>query len=346
MTVVFFARLFYPHVGGVEKHVFEISTRLLKKGFQVIVITELSDERDKLVETVQGIKIYRINPGKQDWFKKFRVWKELWQLKEIIKNSDVIHCHDVFFWYFPMRLLYPSKPVYVTFHGYEGYPVKLNAIVVRKVSELLTWGNICIGEFIKKWYHTKPTIVSFGGVDLKEFKNVEKYKNKYSAIFVGRLDDQTGILTYSQAISRIKEKYPAFEFLIIGDGPLKLQLKNSGKLVGFQKHPEKYLPDYHFTFVSRYLSILESFASKKLVFAVYDNPVKKDYLIMSPFSSYIVIAGGAEALRSKVMYYLENPEKEAGLVSKAYAWVQNHTWDNMVDDYTYLWSRKGSARGQ
>ena len=40
MTIVFLARRFYPLIGGVEKHVMEISKRLVAAGHRVIVVTE------------------------------------------------------------------------------------------------------------------------------------------------------------------------------------------------------------------------------------------------------------------------------------------------------------------
>ena len=93
MTILFFAKRFYPEIGGVEKHVLEIGKRLVKKGNRVIVVTELEKNTNNvnyhsasksatLAGKVDGIEIYRINPGKNNWFKKFRIWKELWRLKK------------------------------------------------------------------------------------------------------------------------------------------------------------------------------------------------------------------------------------------------------------------------
>ena len=74
MTILFFARLFYPHIGGVEKHVLEIGKILIKKGHKIIVFTELHDKKLKLQERFEGIQVYRVPVGKDNWFKKFRIW--------------------------------------------------------------------------------------------------------------------------------------------------------------------------------------------------------------------------------------------------------------------------------
>src|SRR5207237_10432020 len=90
----------------------------------------------------------------------------MWRFRSLIQEADVVHCHDVFFWYLPFRFLYPQNSVYTTFHGYESYPIRKGAIWMRIISEKLSWGNICFGDFITKWYVTEPTVVSFAAVDI------------------------------------------------------------------------------------------------------------------------------------------------------------------------------------
>lgn len=341
MTILFLARLFYPHIGGVEKHVMEISKRLITKGYKVIVISEeLPGVSSSEKETSKnGIEIYRIQVGPQNWSKKFRIWFWLFKNRSILNRSDIIHCHDVFFWYLPFRFIYPRKPVYTTFHGYESYPVARKAIFIRKISEKLSFGNICIGDFIKKWYGTRPDFVSYGAVESRKISIQSSKFKKKSVIFIGRLDDQTGILTYNEAFKKLRKKYPEFECLIVGDGPYKKLIDKNAKVIGFQKSPEKYFKDYHFAFVSRYLAILEAMAAKRLVFAVYDNPVKEDYLKMAPFAKFIIIENNADRLVYQVEKLINNPKIEQEMVEGAYDWVKKQTWEKMVKIYAKLWKK-------
>ncbi|MDO8621267.1 MAG: glycosyltransferase family 4 protein [Candidatus Levybacteria bacterium] len=347
MNILFLSRLFYPHIGGVEKHVLEISRELMKKGHRIIVITEQHDKNLKLEEEIEGIEVYRIPVGKDSFFKKFRIWRQLWEFRKLIKNADIVHCHDVFFWYLPFRLLYPRKPVYTTFHGYETYPIPKKAILVRKISEILSRGNICIGQFMKKWYGTKPTYVSYGGAKVSEKRpfgfaqggQVKSEKQvERSAVFVGRLDEQTGFLTYLEAVKKIKKKFPDFKFTVFGDGKFNNKIGKDIDFRGFVGNYEKELPKFNFVFASRYLSILEAMAAKRLVFAVYDNPVKEDYLKMSPFAKYIIIANSADEIVQKVVYFLENP-KEEELIGKAFEWAKKQSWENLSNTYINLWQR-------
>jgi len=338
MTILFLSRLFYPHIGGVEKHVYEISKILLKKGHKVTVVTEQLPTA-KAYEIWEGIEIYRIPVGKNNWFKKFRIWFWFFKHINLIKDTDIVHAHDVFFWYLPFRFLFPFKKVYTTFHGYESYPIHKSAIVVRKISEKLSLGNICIGGFMKKWYKTKPTLVSYGGVKAPQKENVQK--KEQSAIFIGRLDEQTGIDMYNKAFKIIKEKFPKFTFVVYGDGVYKNKLDKRITQKGFLENAADSIQHYQFAFISRYLGILEAMAAKRLVIAAYDNLLKKDYLQKTPFNEYIVTTNSPVQIAQQVSYYLSQKKEYDQLVKRAHRWVKNLTWDTVVSVYLKLWKQGG-----
>ena len=339
VNILFLCRLFYPHIGGVEKHVLEISRLLIKKGHRVTVVTEQHEKKIKTEEEFEGIKIYRIPDLKEGWLKKIKIWNWLVKHNGLIKDADIVHCHDVFFWHLPFRFLFFNKPAYTTFHGYESYPLKSKYILMHKIAEKLSMGNICVGDFMKKWYGTKPNFVSYGGVNVvqnSEFK-IQNPKKKESAVFIGRLDEQTGIKTYANAVKLIRKKIPDFKFEIIGDGKFREDIEKDFKVLGFQKNPEKYFSKYNFAFVSRYLSILEAMAAKRLVFAVYDNPLKEDYLKLAPFAKYINVVGSKDKISSLIFYFLNHPDKEKIMVDRAFEWVKIQSWDKATKLYTYLW---------
>lgn len=338
MNILFFSRLFYPHIGGVEKHVMEIGKLLVEKGHRVFIFTEKYEKNLKEKENIEGIEIFRIDIGEDDWFKKFRIWKKIWRHSKLIREADIVHCHDVFYWYLPLRFLFPLKKVFTTFHGYEKYPLKSKDILIHKISEKLSMGNICIGDFMKKWYGTKPNYVTYGAVEISNLKSqISNKVKKESAVFIGRLDEQTGIKTYVDAVKQIRKKIPNFQLKIIGDGKYRNEIEKDFAVVGFLKNPEKYLTKYNFAFVSRYLSILEAMAVRKLVFAVYDNPLKEDYLRMAPFSKYIIIVSSVPELVSKVIFYFDNLKIKEEMVESAYAWVRKLSWEEMTDTYLKLW---------
>ena len=157
MNILFLTRLYWPHVGGVEKHVEKIS-EILKKKHEITIVCEKHDPKLSDFESRQGISIYRI-PSSDKWV----IWKWWLGHLQLIKQADIIHIHDVFFWFLPFRLPYWTKKVYITFHGWEGVcPIPFKNILWRKLAEKLTRGNICVGDFISKWYGTKPDFVTYG----------------------------------------------------------------------------------------------------------------------------------------------------------------------------------------
>ena len=87
MKVVVVTPFFYPAIGGMEKHIYELSRRLIKNyGLEITVITSNHDEKKYKEELIEGIKIYRL----PYWFKIFNTpINPIWYfgLKEILKKE-------------------------------------------------------------------------------------------------------------------------------------------------------------------------------------------------------------------------------------------------------------------
>lgn len=142
MNILFLTRLSYPHVGGVEKHIEMLSKELKKRGHVIKILTE-------------------VEVGKNKW----EIWKNIWKYKQLFTWADIIHIHDVYFWILFLRFFYLNKKFYITFHGYEGSEApKFKQIFWHRLAALMTHGNICIGDFHKKWYGIRPDFVSYGAV--------------------------------------------------------------------------------------------------------------------------------------------------------------------------------------
>ncbi|MFH1971047.1 MAG: glycosyltransferase family 4 protein [Patescibacteria group bacterium] len=333
-------RLYDPHIGGVERHVSHVSKILVKKGLEVTVLTEKFKKKLKCKETIDGIKVIRFKYPKIRFFGLFYIW--FWILlhcNSLIKKIDIIHIHDVFVWYLPFRFLFPRKPVYITFHGYESYPLKKKSIFLRNIAEKLSKRSMCVGAFMKKWYGNSSDIITYGAVDLAKFKPLFIENIKYDAIFSSRLDDQTNILTYLETVKILKQN-SSFDLIVLGEGKFYKQTKKIANTKGFVKDPSHYLKRSRFAFASRYLAILEAFACKKPVFAVYDNPLMKDYLRMTPFSEWIVIEKDSKKLANRVEFFLKKPNERIKNINLAFNWVKNQTWEKMVENYFQLWDIK------
>src|SRR3989304_3204257 len=119
MKILFITRLFFPHIGGVEKHVYEIAKSLDRRGNGITILTEKYDKKLKIQETIDGIKVVRFSYPHTKFLGLKFIWWRLFQNIKLIKEANVVHIHDVFIWYLPFRLLFPNKKVFTTIHGLE-----------------------------------------------------------------------------------------------------------------------------------------------------------------------------------------------------------------------------------
>lgn len=339
MKIVFFTRLYYPHRGGVEKHVFEISKRLKEEGHDITIFTEDIPEVKK--DTKDEFRVIRLKVGKDDFGKKDRIWKALWRHNEIIFDSDIVHCHDVFFWYLPFKILRPLKKVYTTFHGYETvFPPRKRAILVRKISEILSTGSINVGDYISKWYFSRPTLVTYGGVDVPYKAEVKKRGKRIKIAFVGRIEEDNGVYIFSEILNILSNQGFDFEFTASGDGSLKKEFQRYGEVKGFEDDSSLTIKNADIVFASSYLSILESLVQKKLVFSIFQNNLKKDYLKMSPLNDFVVSAGDPMSIVHELKKYILNEKMWNDKVEEGYEFASRQTWENVLHVYKKLWRIK------
>lgn len=329
MNILFFTKYYYPHIGGVEKHAVEVAERLVKKGHQVTVITLKYDSKLPTIEKRGGVTIVRL-PYSEN---KLSIWKKIWQHKALIAKADTIHCHDVFFWYWPTRLLNPFKKVFITFHGWEGeYPIPFKYKFIRKISELLSWGNICIGDYLPKHYGTNSEYISYGGVSQLKLDQPTNVKAK-EIIFVGRLEKDLGLDEYLKAIKTLKTKHQ-LKVTFIGDGPYREEASKFGRVTGMVKDIKPFLKKPCLVFCSSYLTILETMQAGKPIFALYQNQLKKDYLTLFPGAKYINISASANELIAQVTKHLQGTSLQT---KKAKSFVKTQTWDKVLKMYLDLW---------
>jgi len=318
MTIVFLSRYFWPRVGGVERHVLEVGQELVKLGHQITVITLKHDPKLPGSQTHRGLKIIRLPYSNSKW----GIWRELWQKRQFLKTADIVHCHDVFFWYLPFRFLLTNKPVFTTFHGWEGvYPIPTKNILAHRLAEKLSRGNICIGDYLPIHYGTKADFISYGAVTLSYSDRAMKVLQEI--IFIGRLEKENAIEEYLAAIKLIRQKYH-LPVTFVGDGQYRRQAARLGRVTGMVTNIKPYLNRPAAILASSYLTIWEALAYNRPVFSLYQNQLKKDYLEKFPAAGSINISGSAEELVGQ----LKEPKKIKVILP---------TWKQVVRQYLDLW---------
>lgn len=125
------------------------------------------------------------------------------------------------------------------------------------------------------------------------------------AIFIGRLDADTGLETYRQI-------------------PIKLDVFTD------VLNASRFISKYDFAFVSRYLAILEALDVGVPVLAHYNNAIKYDYLSLAPFAKFIHIFHDPQKVNLKF---------DLKLIKQGQKWAKQQTWDRLADMYEKLWQR-------
>lgn len=339
VNILFVTESFYPNTGGVEKHVLELSRKLIEDGNKVTVLTYKRNINEADYENVHGIEIHRLAKTNSKYSNIAGILYQIFS-RGILKDAyDVIHYHD----YSVFNIMYPilslkseirNKKTYITFHGWEGiFPVPDYIKNKRKYAADKTAGNICIGHFIEKWYGTKTDIITYGAVDEKEIYTTQEK----TILYAGRLEDDTGFPVLFEAFTKIVNNHPEYKLVVCGNGTFKDKLKDNPNVVykGWVNDTSDYIANAEVVFASGYLSMLEAFIMKKKVLGYYNNELKKDYFEMIPQSSDLMwIAGNKEEIVLSFNDMLADNKKNIA----AYNFAKAHSWNNLKQDYYRLWN--------
>lgn len=341
MKVVHLVKDFWPHVGGVETHVLEVSTELVKKKHNVSVITYQNTEDEPLTETFQGITIVRIPLIARD--KKSYTWEHIRNHFPLLKQADVIQVHDVGWWLWPSWWQWWKK-VSITFHGWETkWPISWRAKLQRRVMSSVCAAVVHVGSWIEKYYGDTPDLVVYGGIhpvnSLTPIKNITG-KKRLKVIGIGRIASDNQVAWYQELVKKLREQYGQknIEWQWLGDGPQRDLITRDCKILGWQKDVQAVLKTADIVFANSYLSILEAQVVGKIVVAATNHPLKKDYLHSYPQqSSLILVHTPAEAIT--LLQDKTSSKEWSKKVRIAQQWAFKQTWSKVTDQYLILWQK-------
>lgn len=338
-NILFITDSFYPYAGGVEKHVLELSKRIVEDGHKVTILTYKKKKGDADKENISGIKIYRLSKTSGKYSNFAGIMFQIFS-KDILKSTyDIIHYHD----YSVFNIMHPilslnrevrKNKTYITFHGWEGiFPLTDYIKNKRKYASEKTNGNICVGHFIEKWYETRADIITYGAVE--EQKSDTDSEN--TILYAGRLEPDTGFPVLLESFGEINKLHPEYKFVILGNGTLTDTLKDYPNVIykGWVKDTAEYISKSEVVFASGYLSMLEAFIMKKKVLGYYNNELKKDYFEMIPHCQDLMwTAGSKDEVIKMFEDMLSNNEK----IKAAYSFAKKYSWDSLKQDYYRLWN--------
>lgn len=246
-------------------------------------------------------------------------------------NPHIIIAHDFFSYIKGINI-----PQITIFHGYEGnVPPLKNIINTRLEIESLSNATICVGDYLKIWYHHNPDKVIYGGISL--VKNIPLPKRN-KILYLGRLDpDQAPDLAFEAFIQNPKRREYSID--VCGSGSkiedfIKKSKKNKLdiKFHGFIENPDEFIKNADIVICSGYLTILESYINKRPVISPYLNKLKKDYLKYIPCPPYMF--NNPIQMYNKINDLMLNPDMS--IINKNYKYAKENTWEKVCDIYEEL----------
>ena len=235
------------HNGGKEKHLHEISRRLVNHGREVHIYTMKWWDGARDIE-LEGIHYHAICRRHQLYSGKHRsIWQglvfSLACLKLAWKPFDVVNVdHIPFFPLFSMRLIcwLRRKKLYATWHEVWGREYWLDYLggtsgrigyLVERLAMKMPDVFISVSEHttrrLKKAGVRGQIQTVLNGVDLEPIHQAPRHPDEsIDVIFAGRLIDHKNVDLLIKAIARVRTNHPEVDCLVIGDGPEKAALED------------------------------------------------------------------------------------------------------------------------
>ena len=340
-----------PAVGGVEKYVRALATELVSMGHHVRIVTGAHRPGLPVREQLDGIEILRFPAYRS----RLRCWWTLLRWRHIFAEADVVQISDIMMletYHAMIGWMSRPRPIFLTRHGLScrhPVPPRDKRRALRAAG--LVAGTVDDGHFIGKWLGVPGDVVLDQGLHPRA-DDIEQIPAPApdSAVFVGRLEWDSGLATYLDALRILKLEHGVnLRLDVYGGGSLEESLRRRVAqeelpvtFHGFVENAHDRLFDAYFAFVSGRLAIKEAMARRRLVVATYVNPIRRDYLSDEPFSPHLLVGGSGEELAEIVAHHVRNPAECRRRVDDAFAYARTLSWNRTARSYLQLWQSRSA----
>ncbi|MHA2265413.1 MAG: glycosyltransferase family 4 protein [Candidatus Thorarchaeota archaeon] len=341
--VLMIAPRYRPAVGGIERHLEKVTKILVEKGLSVTILAPTHVAGLTQTETIDKVNIIRIPFG---WDRN-PFLSYLWMISRRLnlKRYSIVHVHGtmpLLSLYLPLRLLNGQIPVYATFHGFERDPVPAYFKVMRRIARRLVRRSLCIGHFIRTIYGEVCDLVSIGAVDQPERQETERG----GLVYIGRIEKDTGIADYIEAMRILSEKYSLMpQLTVYGRGYLQEKLERIADshglkvdFAGLAESSTKGLRSKLICLGAGYLSMLEAMSLGLPVVTVAATQLKYEYHkgVLTE-GGHISIQTTAERVADEIARLLKNPELIRRISRRGVEFTKKMTWENLAKLYIEMW---------
>ncbi|MBR9974936.1 MAG: glycosyltransferase family 4 protein [Bacteroidetes bacterium] len=226
MHIVFFVNHFLPDVGGVQWSTLRTAEALVRRGHRVTVITETA--AGEMDDDAFPFDIIRFRVPVRRPFTRFGYWRWMWRQRRMLATADVLHFHDYtpfFHWFLPLRALIHGPRYAVTFHGFEGSPIRLRHRFFRAVTARCCHVRFAVGDYLRHQYR-HPIDAVYIGAPVRMMAPVtggqDRKRSGLSFFYAGRLAEDTGILPFLECLHDCTGRTKTNAVVrIAGEGPLR-----------------------------------------------------------------------------------------------------------------------------
>jgi phosphatidylinositol alpha-mannosyltransferase len=367
---------FYPHLGGITEHVYYFSKELIKRGFEVVLLTGYQGEEID-VEIPKSLRILRLGKSipmfsNGSYGKVTVAWNLGKKIREILRKEqfDLLHIHSPIMMTLPLLFQKYTNTVTIgTFHTYFDSLTMYQVFqkVLQKYIDKLD-GCIAVAasvlEAMNRYFRADYKIIP-NGVETEWFGNpsgkIEKYADgSPNILFLGRLDPRNGLDTLLEAFPKVLVRVPGARLLVAGSGPMQAFYKEkAGSLLGrsifFEGQVNGNRPDYFATSdvfcypatkASFGITLLESMAASIPVVAA-DNQGFRD-IIQDGVNGLLVQQENPEALAQTLVRVIQDKSFSKQLAENGKKSVEQFSWakvtDQVLEFYNEVYLRKKGER--
>jgi glucosyl-dolichyl phosphate glucuronosyltransferase len=238
--------------GGVERHVMEVSRRVVAAGEEVEVLCSNPGGPPTQVERRDGVEIraVRAYPAERDWCLAPRLWPEMKRA-----SADVVHVQSYHTLVAPLamlRALVLRIPYVVTFHG-GGHSLghrnrarrlqrRLLRPLLRRAAKLIAVARFEIEEYGAELGLPSDRFVLIpNGTDLS-FGAVGGADRQHAGppviATIGRLERYKGHHLVIAAFPEVLRRLPDARLLVVGKGPYEDELRSQAEALGIADRVE------------------------------------------------------------------------------------------------------------
>ncbi|KAK4667525.1 Phosphatidylinositol N-acetylglucosaminyltransferase GPI3 subunit [Podospora pseudopauciseta] len=244
---------FYPQPGGVESHIYQLSTKLMDRGHKVIIITHAYEGRTGVRYLTNGLKVYHVpflvifrSATFPTVFSFFPIFRNI-VLRERI---DIVHghaslsnfCHEAILHARTMglRTVFTDHSLFGFADAASILTNKLLKFTLSDVDHVICVSHTCKENTVLR-ASLDPLMVSVipNAVVAENFKPLSPSENPsyppparplgphdiITIVVISRLFYNKGTDLLTAAIPRILENHPNTRFIIAGSGPKSIDLE-------------------------------------------------------------------------------------------------------------------------